>query len=215
MIATSIFHTSPLHLTFIPYFFCNKLTLFHLTTCLSYSQLYLLFQTIPLPLPLASAILFLFLELGGDKVYREEFFLPLEWVRTTVFVVCHGLVEARGDTIQDDVDTMMVSQVGIDIKSINIIRVFLYSTCLCMIPDLVKSPVQLIVVAIVIPNGVLNLLSSIKPMVGRFALFQHISFSTSADVGKSLYLVVGLNDGEAIIHLKDLSEGSIFLGTPC
>ena len=29
----------------------------------------------------------------------EEFFLQLAWVRTEVFVVRHGLAEARGDTV--------------------------------------------------------------------------------------------------------------------
>ena len=51
----------------------------------------------------------------------EEFFRTLGWVRAEVFVICYGLVETRGDTIQDDVNQMLVSHFGIDIKSINIV----------------------------------------------------------------------------------------------
>ena len=101
----------------------------------------------------------------------EEFLLPFGWVRAKVFVVCHGLAEARGDTISDDIDQVMVSQLGIYIKSINIIPVFLNSTCLFEITDLVNGPVQLIVIAIVLPNGILDIFSIIKPMVLRFSPF--------------------------------------------
>ena len=40
--------------------------------------------------------------------------------------MCHGLAETRGDTIQDDVIKVMVSPVGTDIVSINIMLVLLH-----------------------------------------------------------------------------------------
>ena len=98
----------------------------------------------------------------------EEFLLLLRWVRVEVFVMCHGLVEARCNTIQDDVNEVMVNHLGIDIESMDIIQVFLDSTCLSEISDLIESPVQLIVVAIVFPNGVLDFSPSIEPMLVRF-----------------------------------------------
>ena len=58
-----------------------------------------------------------------------------------IFVVCHSLAEARGDTWQDDVDQLIVTHFGIDIESIDIVQVFLDSTCLFEITDLVKSPI--------------------------------------------------------------------------
>ena len=120
---------------------------------------------------LTFVIFFLFLELGGDKVHMDEFLLPLGWVTTEVFVMCHGLAEARGDTVQDDINKMMVSHLGIDIKSINIVQVFLDSTCLLEITDLNKSPVPLVIVATVLPNSVLDLLPSIEPMLVGFPPF--------------------------------------------
>ena len=90
----------------------------------------------------------------------------------------YGLAEGRGDTVQDDIDQVMISHLGIDIKSIDIVQVFLDSTCLFEITELVKSPVWLIVVAIVVPNGLLNLFPSIEPMLVGFQIFQYISFST-------------------------------------
>ena len=101
----------------------------------------------------------------------EEFLFPLGWVGSEVFVVSHGLAEARGDTIQDDINEVMVGHLGIDIKSIDIIQVFLDSTCLFEITYLVKSPVWLIVVAIVFPNGRCDFSPSIKPMLVRLPPF--------------------------------------------
>ena len=76
----------------------------------------------------------------------------------------HGLAEARGNTIQDDVDQVMVSHLSIYIKSIDIVPVFLHSTCLFEIPDHVKSPIWLAVVIIVLPDDLLDLLLSSIPM---------------------------------------------------
>ena len=90
-----------------------------------------------LPLTLTFVILFLLLELGGDEVHVKEFFLPLGWVRTEVFVMCHGLAEARGDTVQDDIDEVVVSYLGIDIESIDIMQVF------CTVPVSLRSLITL------------------------------------------------------------------------
>ena len=92
--------------------------------------------------------------------------------------MCHGLREARGDTSQDDIDEMVVCQLGIDIESIDIIPVFLHRTYLLEITDLVKSLVRLVMVTIVFPNGILNLFPSIEPMLVGFLLFQCVSFCT-------------------------------------
>ena len=39
------------------------------------------------------------------------------------------MVEARSDTIQDDIAQVVVGHLGIDIESIDIVQVFLDSTC--------------------------------------------------------------------------------------
>ena len=175
MITSSTPHTTSFYFPFIPCFLRDQLILLLLTSCLSSFQLYSLVQTTLLLLTLASVILFLFLELSSDKVHMEEFLLPLEWVRTEVFVMCHGLAQARSDTIQDDIDEVMVSHLSIDSESINIIQLFLDSTCLFEITYLVKSPVWLIVVTIVHLNGVLDLFTSIELMLVRLPPFQRIS----------------------------------------
>ena len=51
----------------------------------------------------------------------------------------HGLAEARGNTVSDDVDQLVVRHLGIDIQSINILQEFMDSTCLFQITVLVKS----------------------------------------------------------------------------
>ena len=93
-------------------------------------------------------------------------------------MMCHGLAEARGDTVEDDINEVMVSHLGVGIESIDIIQVFLDSTWLFEIADLVKSPVWLIVVAIVFPNDFLDFFSSIEPMLVGFPPFQYISYCT-------------------------------------
>ena len=77
-----------------------------------------------LSLILTSVILFLLLELSGDKVHVDVFFLPLGRVRTEVFVMCHGLAEARSDTVLEAADQVMVAHLSIDIKSIDSVYVF-------------------------------------------------------------------------------------------
>ena len=81
-----------------------------------------------------------------------------------VLIVCYSLAEARGDTLQEDVDWVVVSHLGTDIESSNILQVLLDSTGLLDIPNLIKSPVQHIVVAIVHPDGLPDLSASIKHM---------------------------------------------------
>ena len=86
----------------------------------------------------------------------EEFLILLGWVRTKVLTVCHGLAEVRSDTVQDDIDEIMVRHLGIHSKPIDIIQVFLDSSCLPEITNLVQSPVWHVVVTIVLSNGIFN-----------------------------------------------------------
>ena len=97
---------------------------------------------------------------------------------------------------------MIVSHLDIDIKSIDMFQVFLRSTSLFKIADLIKSPVWLIVVAIVLSTGVLDFLPGSIPVLVSFPLFQCFTFSSETNVSKSLLLVVGLCDGKVVIHLK-------------
>ena len=92
--------------------------------------------------------------------------------------MCYGLAEARSDTVQDDVDQMMIRQLDIDIESIDIVQVFLHSTCLLEIPDFIKSPVQLVVVPIDLPNGIFNLLPGAIPVPISLPSLPHYSFRT-------------------------------------
>ena len=71
----------------------------------------------------------------------QEFLLALGSLTTEVFVLCHRLVESAGNTVQDDVDDILVSYLGIDIESIYIVLILLDSTCLFEIADLITSPV--------------------------------------------------------------------------
>ena len=78
-------------------------------------------QATLLPMTLTSVILFLLLQVGDDKVYKGEFLLPLGWVKAEVFPVCQSLAEARVDTLQDDINQVVVSHLGMDIKSTDIV----------------------------------------------------------------------------------------------
>ena len=80
-------------------------------------------------------------------------------------------MEARGDTIQDGINEIVVCHLGIDIKSINIILVFLNSTALPEISDLIASPVWFTVVTILFSNGILNLFPSSIPVPVSFPPF--------------------------------------------
>ena len=79
----------------------------------------------------------LLLELSGEEIHVAEFFLPIAGVRAEVFIVCHSLGQARADTVQNDIDQVVVCHLGIDIKSVNIVQVLLDSTCLFEISYLI------------------------------------------------------------------------------
>ena len=154
---------------------------------------------------LAFVVLLLFLELTGYEVHVEQFFLSLKQVIVEVFVVWHSLTETTGDILPDHVDKVMVCHHGMDIESINIIQVLFNCTCLLEMTNVVKSPLRLIMVAIVFSNGMLNLFPSIKPMLVKDLPFQCICSYRLADIGHSFYHVASLYDGEEIFHQKNPS----------
>ena len=80
-------------------------------------------------------------------------------------------MKAKGNTIKDDVDWVVVCYLDIDIESICIIQLFLYSGCLFKIIDLIQSSIWLIVVVIFFCNGVLDLICSIESVLVRVLLF--------------------------------------------
>ena len=96
--------------------------------------------------------------------------------------MCHGLAETRANTIQDDIDEVVICHLGLDIESLDVIQVFLDSTCLLEITDLIESPICLIKVVIVFPNSVLYLFLAIDSMLIRFQPFQRIPFRTQANM---------------------------------
>ena len=107
--------------------------------------------------------------------------------------------------MQDDVDKVMVSHIGIDIASIDIVQVFQDTTGLLEITNLVESPVRLIGVAIVCPNGVPDFLPGSIPVLISFPLFQSFTFRPLTNVRKSLLFVASSYNGKVIIQLKDPS----------
>ena len=66
---------------------------------------------------------------------------------------------------------MVVSHLGINIKSINIIQVFWNSTCLLEITYLVESALGLVVVTIIFSNDVLDFLLGSIPLPVSFQPF--------------------------------------------
>ena len=138
LIASSRLHRSVFYISLILYFRWDKLCLLLLNLYLSCFQLYSLLQTTLLLLTFASVILFLLLELGGKVVYMKKFLVPFECVRTDVFLVCYGLAETKRHTVPDDVDKVIVNDLDTDIKSIDIIKVFVDSTCFLEILAIVK-----------------------------------------------------------------------------
>ena len=107
-----------------------------------------------------------------------EFLLPVGLVSAEVFVVCHNLLEMRGDSVQDNFNNIIVCHLGIDIESINIIHVFLDSTCLFEIMELVENLLWLVVVTIVFPNSMLHLFPSINSILVSLLLLLCISSCT-------------------------------------
>ena len=71
---------------------------------------------------------------------------------------------------------MVVSHIGMDIKSINIVQVFLDSTCFYGITDHVESPIWLVVVPIVPRDTAFNNFSGIVPVPVSFPLSQPFTF---------------------------------------
>ena len=129
-----------------------------------------------LPLTLASVILSLSLKLRSDEVHVADFFLPLGWIGAKVFIMCHSLTKVKADTIQDEIDQVMIHNFEVDIESIDIIQVFLDSTCILEITDLVVSPIWLIVVAIVLPNCILTFFPGNIPMPVSLPQLQFFTF---------------------------------------
>ena len=79
-----------------------------------------------------------------------------------------GLVEGRSDTVQDDVEKVVVCHLVIDIPYLHIIQLSLHRTCQSEITDLVKNPIQLIVEAIVFTHSGLDLFLAIIPVTISF-----------------------------------------------
>ena len=121
MIAPPTLYTPSLYPSFILYFLLDKLTLLLLTSGFFSSLLHSLLQSTLLPLSLTSVSLFLLLELSGDEDYLLNFLLLLRSVRAEVFIMCHGLVEARGNTVLDNINQVVISHFDIDIVSIDIV----------------------------------------------------------------------------------------------
>ena len=90
--------------------------------------------------------------------------------------MCSGLAETKDDTNQDHIDQVVVGHLSIGMKYIDIVQGFLDSSCLLEITNLVKSPVWLVIVTIVLPNGVLDFFLSYEPMLVILPPFQCICF---------------------------------------
>ena len=84
--------------------------------------------------------------------------------------------------MQDDTNQVMVSNIGINIETIDLIVVFLDSTGFFEITDLVKSPVCLIIVATVVSYGTHYPFSSSIPVPMMFPPFHGFSFRAQIKV---------------------------------
>ena len=115
--------------------------------------------------------------------------------------MCHGLAQARSDTVQDDVDLVVVGHLDMHINSIDIAEVYLDRTHLLAITDLVNNPVQLVLATIIFPNSLLDHLPGSMAMSMIFPLFQFFCFHVHTNECKLLLLIVGLCNAEVIIHL--------------
>ena len=78
--------------------------------------------------------------------------------------MCYSMAEAMGNTVQDDIDQVIVSHLGIDIKFIDIVEVFLDSPCLFEITELIKRPVLLLIITREFSHGILDLLPGSIPV---------------------------------------------------
>ena len=95
-----------------------------------------------------------------------------------MFIGCYSLEEASVDTVQDVFYEIALCHFGINIVSINIVQTFLDSTCVVEITDLVKSPVWLIVVAIILSDSIFDLYLSSIPMAMCFPPLEWLCFCT-------------------------------------
>ena len=81
------------------------------------------------------------MQLSGDEIYIENFFLSFGSSIVKILLECHGLAEERRDSVQDNINELIVYHFGIHNEFINIVQVFLNSTYLFEIINLVKSPI--------------------------------------------------------------------------
>ena len=79
------------------------------------------------------------MEINRDEVRVKDLVLCLKQIGSEIIIVDHGLVQERVDTLQDDVVEVVVYHLGIDIESIDIVHLFLVSTCLFKNINVVKS----------------------------------------------------------------------------
>jgi len=109
------------------------------------------------------------------------------------------------DSIENDIDDMMVSHVGIDIVPINVLDVLLDRTSHFEGYDLIVSLVCLVVIAIVNPKYLLNTFPCIMPLPVSLPPFESLALCTQADICQPLFLVPGECDLEEVIHLEEPS----------
>ena len=88
----------------------------------------------------------------------------------------YSLVGARGDPVHNDIEQVVVSHLGRDIESINIVKVFVDSPCLPKMTELIENPVWFVVVPIIFPDSVLNFFQSSIPVPVSFPPFQCFPF---------------------------------------
>ena len=117
--------------------------------------------------------------------------------------MCYSLVELRSNTVQHDIDNVVICYLGIDIESVNIIYILLCSTCLARISNLIRRPIWLLVLLIVFSDVILDLFSGSTPVPVSCPPFLHFISYAKTNVSKFLLLVAGLYDSEVIIYLKN------------
>ena len=100
---------------------------------------------------------------------------------------------------------VVVGHIPTVIELINVVQVFLYSTRLSDIRDLVKSSVQFIVIPIVFFFDILSLLTGCIPASIIFPLFQSFTFTTKTNISKLWQLISELSDNELVLNSEDPS----------
>ena len=127
-----------------------------------------------------------------------------------IYFVSYDLAEVSYDTIPDNIDNIMFCYFSTDIESITIEQVFLGSTCLSEIIDLLKTPVALIVVPMIMLNSIFQHFSN---TICEILRFQHFSFCIVANINKLLLFVVPLHNSKVIAYLKGPSFWVCHIGT--